>query len=299
MRKAITVYAVCMLIMAHAAYGYEDYAEASKDAKAKYNAMEYSLAREAFLKALDLAESSTYIASSYSSIADCYKNEKDYKTARRYFEKILLVENVSPAWQAGAYRNIAEMYRLSRDYARQIEIYEKMLTLEKGVNKNRVQSYLAGANKNREKELTNTPGHPYCKSRKLFTKALGHYLGHELNEAQPGFQQVVQVENGHPGYRAGAQFLLGYINYIRKDYAKAREELAKVPEMENAPQYYVSDALRYIGHSYFNEENYPAARDAFKKVLDVKPEKPKRITQQHQEDSKTMLKRIENIPNAG
>jgi len=298
MKKALTSCALGLLVTVVAAYGSANYAEALKDAQAKYKAREYGAAREAFLQALDLTDTPTYIAQTYSSIGNCYKQEKDYENARRYFEKILLVENVSPAWQAGAYGSIAEMCGASADYARQIEVYEKMLSLKKGINKDRVQSFLAAAKKNQEKALTNTPGHPYFKSRQLFAGAFGHYLDFDLNAAQKLFQPVAQAENGHPGYRADAQFLIGYIYYIRKDYAKARVELQKVPPMKDAPQYLVSDALRYIGYCYFNEQNYSAAREAFQKVVELKAEHRNRITQQHQADSQTFLKRINNIPAA-
>ena len=298
MKKALTSCAIGLLMMVAAAYGYDKYADASKDAKAKYNAAEYDAARDAFLQALDLADAPADIAETYNYIGYCYKQEKDYAPAIRYFEKIMLVENGSPASQIAAYGNIAEMYGLNGDYARQIEVYEKLLALEKG-DPSRVQSLLAAAKKNQEKTLTDTPGHPYFKSRQLFTRAFGHYLDFDLNEAQKLLQPVAQAENGNPGYRADAQFLIGYIDYIRKDYAKARAELQKVPPMKEAPQYLVSDALRYIGHCYFNEQNYSAAREAFKKVVELKADPRNRITQQHQEDSQTFLKRIDNIPNAG
>jgi len=286
--ERVTSLALLALFLTQSTFCHETYDDAIKAGQERVQAKDYAAARRDFLIALDMAQRDYQVAHAYVSVAQTYLAEREYAIARDFYEKILLVEDPGPSPVYGrriALAMIAETYAKEEKYALALEAYERLAAVDPEramMRRDRFDAAVARAKKGLERQLLNTKGHPFYKSRAQFQAGFDLLnVARDYEAARKAFQETVTITNGHPDYRANAQFLVGYVDFVRQDYPAARKEFAKVAAIRDASTIFAAEAQYYTGYSYYNEKSYAAAKDSFLKVAPFEKDQGRHYTYGH------------------
>jgi len=241
-----------------------------------YAEKDYATAAEVYLKARDVETlTPAYKTRAYTYLAYTYQRQKDHVKLRRVCADILKIEGLSVGYRADAQYMIAESYYADRDFVRAKQEYEKVREVDpKGerYGESRITSKTKSCEREHEKQLLATRGHPFYESKAQFNAAYEPYLDREYPTAREELAEVVAMPGAHRDYRAQAQLLIGYTHFVEQTYDKARTAYARVLSMPDIPDTYKSQAAYYIGRTHFNSGQAKEAEEALRKAITFKDE---------------------------
>ena len=237
---------------------------------------DYAKAEEAFVAARDVEGlTGAYKVRGYSYLTSLYERQREYAKLRQACADLLALKDVSVNYRADAQYKVAESYYAEKQFLRAIEEYRAVYGIDpdgKRYPKSRVEGRIRQSEREHEKLLLATEGHPYYESKAQFRMGYEHYLDREFAKARDEFAKVVAMEKGYPDYRAQSQLLVGYTYFVTQHYDEARAAYAKAREIPGAAEAHKSEAWYYTGRCHFRERKLSEAEAAFRAALECRDE---------------------------